>query len=182
MAAFAGHFVLSELYPGQQSKFDVVLQKQLGERSTHQCLPGHEPLGAPVCWMWYAWMCARAATVGHCGVKCIVTVALGPARHVICCQWPSPQSLDCSKLHPEAPSAAMAINSVFRHKLQCEAEPGIQGRQGGEYPVYSALSSHAVLLCNLRYRMHRWCENVHRLQLLSKPADTTRSMNAFSAR
>lgn len=30
VAAFAGHFVLSELYPGQQSKFDVALQKQLG--------------------------------------------------------------------------------------------------------------------------------------------------------
>lgn len=30
LVAFAGHFVLSELYPGQQSKFDVALQKQLG--------------------------------------------------------------------------------------------------------------------------------------------------------
>lgn len=49
VAAFAGHYVLSELYPGQQSKFDVALQKQLGEIKT------------------YTSICLQLHTNSHCG-------------------------------------------------------------------------------------------------------------------
>lgn len=39
LVAFTGHYILSELYPGQQFKFDTALQKQLSEYSM-QLPPG----------------------------------------------------------------------------------------------------------------------------------------------